>query len=163
MSEQESNFEITNENIDRQTVVKPLETKPKISFFPIIITATAIILGILSGKYLFNQNFNSALLKNNSSLTNNQPVSAKGIVVGSTDTKTFKDCAMGELIKNDGKITTEGSHKLLREGGESQSVYLTSSVVDLDQFIQKNVQVCGETNKAQKAGWLMDVGRVITQ
>ena len=79
-------------------------------------------------------------------------------VVGSKDTSIFKDQAVGVVEKNG--IDGEGTHKLIREGGPSQTVYLTSSVLDLDQFIGKKVKVWGETFAAQKAGWLMDVGRV---
>lgn len=82
----------------------------------------------------------------------------KGKEVGSTNLETFSDTATGVIEK--GGINGEGSHKLIREGGPSQTAYLTSSVVDLDQFAGKKVQVWGETFSAQKAGWLMDVGRV---
>lgn len=78
--------------------------------------------------------------------------------VGSTDTKTFRDSAEGTL--EEGGINGEGTHKLIRDGGPSQTVYLISSVVDLNEFVGKKVQVWGETIDAQKAGWLMDVGRV---
>lgn len=81
-----------------------------------------------------------------------------GAVFGVPDEKTFKDEVDGVLIK--GGISGEGSHTLLREGGVSQNVYLTSSVVDLDQFENMSVKVWGETFKGQKAGWLMDVGRL---
>jgi hypothetical protein len=81
-----------------------------------------------------------------------------GDVFGVQDEKTFKDSADGYLEA--GGVDGEGSHRLIREGGESQTVYLTSSVTDLDKFIGMNVKVWGETFKAQKAGWLMDVGRV---
>lgn len=80
--------------------------------------------------------------------------------VGIKDTRVFRDSAEGKIQVNDGKVTTEGSHKLIRPGGESQTAYLTSSVVDLDLFIGKCVEVWGETLKAEKAGWFMDVGRV---
>lgn len=83
---------------------------------------------------------------------------AAGTIFGSDDLKTFKDTTEG--ILKSGGIDGEGSHHLERPGGESQNVYLTSSIVDLDQFIDKKVKVWGETNKAKKAGWLMDVGRV---
>ncbi len=82
----------------------------------------------------------------------------KGEEVGSSDTKVFRDTASGVLEK--GGIDGEGTHKLIREGGPSHTVYLTSSVIDLDQFLGKKVQVWGETFKAQKAGWFMDVGRI---
>lgn len=81
-----------------------------------------------------------------------------GDVVGSADETVFKDNATGRLDR--GGIDGEGSHQLVREGGESQTAYLTSSVVDLEQFVGRKVQVWGETFAAQKAGWLMDVGRV---
>lgn len=82
----------------------------------------------------------------------------KGSEVGSADTQTFKDTATGVLEK--GGVDGEGTHKLIREGGPSQTAYLTSSVINLDQFIGKKIQVWGETFAGQKAGWLMDVGRV---
>lgn len=81
-----------------------------------------------------------------------------GDVFGVQDASTFKDSAEGYL--QDGGIGGEGSHQLLREGGISQTVVLTSSVTDLSKFTGMQVKVWGETFKAQKAGWLMDVGRV---
>lgn len=78
--------------------------------------------------------------------------------VGSTDTKTFRDAATG-VLKKDG-LNGEGTHQLIRDGGPSQTVYLLSSIVDLDQFEGKKIEVWGETIKAQKVPWLMDVGRV---
>lgn len=82
----------------------------------------------------------------------------EGEVFGSADETAFKDHAKGYLEK--GGLDGEGSHKLLRPGGESQTVYLTSSVTDLDTFDGMEVEIWGETFSGQKAGWLMDVGRV---
>jgi hypothetical protein len=82
---------------------------------------------------------------------------AAGTVLGRTD-GVFKDTAVGVVEKNDNG--GEGTHRLLREGGESQTVNLTSSVVDLEEFVGYKVEVKGETFAAQKAGWLMDVGVV---
>ncbi len=81
-----------------------------------------------------------------------------GDIFGVHDEKTFADNAQGYLAK--GGVDGEGSHQLLRAGGVSQTVYLTSSVTDLDKFVGMEVKVSGETFKGQKAGWLMDVGRV---
>lgn len=78
--------------------------------------------------------------------------------VGSTDTQTFRDSAQGTL--ESGGLNGEGTHKLVRDGGPNQTVYLISSIVDLDQYSGKKVQVWGETIKAQRAPWLMDVGRL---
>ena len=78
-------------------------------------------------------------------------------VIGSMDER-FKDEAEG--ILKQGGIDGEGTHYLERAGGASQYVYLTSLLIPLDDYVDKKVKVWGETNKAQKAGWLMDVGRL---
>ena len=83
---------------------------------------------------------------------------AKGKIFGSKDEKTFKDNAEGTLKV--GGIEGEGAYHLERPGGESQNVYLTSSIMDLSAFVGKKVKVWGETFAAEKAGWLMDVGRL---
>ncbi|MGE5041850.1 MAG: hypothetical protein ACM3IJ_03020 [Candidatus Levyibacteriota bacterium] len=80
-----------------------------------------------------------------------------GTVFGSPDTSAFKDSAEGVL--KEGGIDGEGAFHLERPGGDSQNVYLTSSVLDLSKLVGKKIKVWGETNSAQKAGWLMDVGR----
>jgi hypothetical protein len=85
-------------------------------------------------------------------------VVTSGKVVGSTDTKTFKDSAEGTIEK--GGFDGEGSHKLIRTGGPSQTAYLISSVVDLDQYAGKKVRVWGQTMAAKNVSWLMDVGKI---
>ena len=82
----------------------------------------------------------------------------KGNVFGIEGNWEMKIIPEGTLVK--GGIDGEGSHHLLREGGESQTVYLTSSIIDLSLFVDKQVKVWGQTFEAQKAGWLMDVGRL---
>ncbi len=79
---------------------------------------------------------------------------------GIEDKKTFKDSAEG--ILKEGGIDGEGNYHLSRPGGVSQNVYLTSTTVDLSQYVGKKIKVHGETFKGQKAGWLMDVGLVET-
>lgn len=119
-----------------------------------LILGGALIFGLLSG-FLLSQNKSGV-----SSVAKNGTVTSvqKGTVVGSEDTKTFKDQAVGIIKK--GGVDGEGAYHLVRPGGESQNVYLTSSIVDLSTFIDKKVKVWGQTQKAQVAGWLMDVGRV---
>ncbi len=70
----------------------------------------------------------------------------------------FTDKATG-VIKI-GSINGVGTHILEREGGISQRASLTSSVVDLDLFVDRKVQIQGETNSSDKTSWLMDVGAV---
>lgn len=77
---------------------------------------------------------------------------------GLSDEATFRDSAEGML--EEGGIDGEGTHRLVREGGSSQNVYLTSTVIDLQSFVGKEVTVWGETIAAQRAGWLMDVGKI---
>jgi hypothetical protein len=90
-------------------------------------------------------------------------VSFKGDQVteaGIADESQFPDKTQGVMEENDGSVTEEGTHMLVREGGPDQTAYLTSSVVDLNEFVGKKVEIWGETFTAQTAGWLMDVGYV---
>jgi hypothetical protein len=94
--------------------------------------------------------------------SSNIPESADAVevntVYGADDTVAFPNDVTGILVK--GGIEGEGSHHLVRPGGKDKYVYLTSSVVDLDLFVGAEIEVWGETFSAQRAGWLMDVGRV---
>jgi hypothetical protein len=81
-----------------------------------------------------------------------------GDIFGSADEKSFKDSATGVLEK--GGFNGEGTHSLIRTGGKSQTVYLTSTSIDLDTLVGNQITVWGQTFKGIKVGWLMDVGRV---
>jgi hypothetical protein len=124
-----------------------------------ILGAVAIIAGIGTGYGAFRLRAKSS---GESSPATTQQVAGDNVqagdVFGIKDDQTFKDSAEGYLEA--GGINGEGSHSLLREGGASQTVYLTSSITDLDKLVGMKVKVWGETFKGQKAGWLMDVGRV---
>lgn len=75
--------------------------------------------------------------------------------------QTFRDQTEGTVTRNDDLDKyAQGTHKLIRPGGESQTAYLTSSVLDLDQYLGKKVKVFGETFGSSQVGWLMDVGKV---
>lgn len=121
-----------------------------------IILIVAVILGVITG-YVFRS---AGTKGGNALISGNIEASqiTKGTVVGSDDTKTFKDVTQGALKK--GGIDGEGQYHLVRPGGDSQNVYLTSSSVDLSKFIDRKIKVWGQTQAAQHAGWLMDVGRV---
>jgi len=77
---------------------------------------------------------------------------------GVLDPKVKYDNATGVL--NEGGVGNEGTHHLVRDGGPTKTVYLTSSVIDLQSFVGKKVQVWGETLASKKAGWLMDVAKI---
>ena len=121
-----------------------------------IFLVIAIVLGGATG-YLLTNNKGSVGNALTSGAVNSSNIT-KGTVVGSNDTATFKDTASGTLAN--GGIDGEGQFHLVRPGGDSQNVYLVSSIVDLSKFVGKNIKVWGQTQSAQYAGWLMDVGRV---
>ena len=125
----------------------------------IIICSIAILAGVLTGFGAFKlQNKNGAVTQMENVTVETAAGVKNGDVFGVQDKDTFADNATGYIEA--GGISGEGSHKLLREGGDSQTVALTSSVVDLDKLVGFEVKLYGETHKAEKAGWFMDVGRV---
>lgn len=127
------------------------------SFFTKKLTVALVIVVILGGVSGYILAKKGSINKVTNETVSSSSIS-KGMVVGSDDTKIFKDTAEGVL--KGGGINGEGQFHLVRPGGDSQNVYLTSSTVDLSKFIAKKIKVWGETQKAQHAGWLMDVGRV---
>ncbi|MBU0978500.1 hypothetical protein KKF92_01590 [Patescibacteria group bacterium] len=154
----------TGRGADNHSSLHPIESNT-MKQAPKIITLVAIILAVSAGvatgfgSYrLSHQVGDSASFggKNIEQVATGQV--NNGDVFGAQDISLFKDQAEGYLEK--GGINGEGSHKLLRPGGISQTVYLTSSVTDLDKLTDTQVRVWGETFKGQQAGWLMDVGRV---
>jgi len=133
------------------------DRKLKEIIFPALLIAVVVGSGVLTG-FILSEKLSGGEISSKASFVVAPGAEKKGREVGSKDIKTFRDTAKGILEK--GGIDGEGSHKLIREGGPSQTVYLTSSIIDLDSFVGKKVQVWGETFSAQKAGWLMDVGRI---
>jgi hypothetical protein len=113
-----------------------------------------ILLGIGTGYLLSSQKMDTTYSASN--------VKTSG-ANGSINPKDALDpaCPVGSLEA--GGIGNEGTHKLIRDGGPSQTAYLISSVVDLDEYIGKKVRVCGATLAAKKAPWLMDVEKIAVQ
>ena len=149
-----------------KTAQEPITTDPKISQNPenissiftknlFIFLIVAMVMGGMTG-YILGSGKGSGNTLTSGTIDSSKV--SKGTVVGSSDIKTFKDTATGSL--KEGGIKGEGQFHLVRPGGSSQNVYLTSSSVDLSKFVGRKIKVWGETEKAQYAGWLMDVGRV---
>ena len=135
--------------LPEESIVQPVETdQKKMKIMIGGVYGLLALLGIGTG-YLLSQKI---------------PIAQKpgfintGKVVGTTDSKTFRDSAEG-TIEKDG-IEGEGTHKLIREEGPSQTAYLTSSLINLDDYVGKKVKVYGETFAAEKVSWLMDVGKI---
>ncbi len=150
--------------MEEQNLVKEFEESEKKPFLKEILLPAGIILAIILAGGLTGWFLNTKGRGGIDILPG--PIKEASTVIkgpkefGSKDTKAFPDNAVGKIEVNDSADVSEGSHKLLRPGGPSQTAYLTSSVVDLNQFLGKCVEIWGETFAAQKAGWLMDVGRV---
>lgn len=149
------------------------ETKPKTesnqsmsmnssSKLMVILAGLAIVAGVSTGFGAYKLQARSASTGTGPAGSNLQQVAGETIKVGDIfgikDDKTFKDSAEGYLTE--AGPDDEGSHLLLRAGGVSQTVHLTSSSTDLGKFVGMEIRVKGETFKGQKAGWLMDVGQV---
>lgn len=122
----------------------------------VIIGVLVAVLGTLTGWMLSKQGVGRSLL----GLSGQTAPGAKSGVneAGLADESTFKDSAEGKL--EEGGVNGEGTHHLTRDGGPSQNVYLTSTVINLQEFTGKKVMVWGQTIGARKAGWLMDVGKI---
>lgn len=122
------------------------------------VLVASVILGTSTG-YLLSKSNPTTAVGGTPPNGNNTPK------VAQQDSKTFKDYAEGTLQKRAAPKNPneyiEGTHMLIREG--SVPVALTSSVVDLSQYEGKKVKVFGETQKAIKEGWLMDIGKVETK
>jgi len=128
--------------------------------YPLIIVI-AIVVGFTISRFFPSQ---TETISQQDSFVNNQAAQIVegeeikvGVVYGNTS-QTFSDSAVG-IIK-EGGVNGEGTHTLDREGGVDQDAALTSSVIDLDLFVGKKVEVDGETNDSNKAGWFMDVGSI---
>jgi len=122
---------------------------------PILVVLLVAAAGIFSG-LVFSSRAKSEKQISAISKEENLPQEVK-----ESFSQTFKDQAEGVIEKND-KLEkySQGTHRLVRPGGEAQTAYLTSTVLDLDGYVGKKVKVFGETFGSSQVGWLMDVGKV---
>ena len=107
-------------------VMRDLEQKESsiLSRKLIIILLLVAVLGVGTG-YLISKKGQVFVGGGTVSLTKG----SSGNIIGSNDTKTFKDTTEG--ILKGGGIDGEGAYHQVRPGGDSKNVYLPSSVVDL--------------------------------
>lgn len=135
-----------------QKITKSFSFEPTIKKILLPVLLISIILGGLTGYFLSNRS---------ATPTTKAPTTEQA-KVPQQDTRTFRDFAEGIIRKRSESKSPdeyiEGTHLLEREG--AMPVALTSSVVDLSKYEDKKVKIFGETQKAIKEGWLMDVGRV---
>ena len=147
------NISCTMESSNNEKITRSLLSQDNPLRLFIIVIGVAVILGAITGYTLSNKGGGGLKTAGLGNQAAKNPES---------DTGTFRDFAEG-VIKprpepKDPEEYVEGTHLLEREG--AVSVALTSSVVDLSLYEGKKVKVLGETQKALKEGWLMDVGKV---
>ncbi|OGM22274.1 hypothetical protein A2691_00015 [Candidatus Woesebacteria bacterium RIFCSPHIGHO2_01_FULL_39_23] len=124
--------------------------------FPVLVSLTVLLMGTGTGWLLAGRP--GATLGQNTQKSQSELNLQSDMEAGIADEEAFPDTAEGEL--KEGGIKGEGTHQLDRGLGEEKNVYLTSTVINLDNFVGKKVQVWGQTVTAKYAGWLMDVGKI---
>lgn len=146
-----------SQNPQGSSSLRPVPAHGKLAkFLPIILILAIVGLGIGSGLVLASK-------KKAGQIETSASIDEEALSGEQKESfaQTFRDESEGVIEKNDALDKyAQGTHKLIRPGGESQTAYLTSSVLDLDQYIGKKVKVFGETFGSSQVGWLMDVGKV---
>lgn len=122
------------------------------TFFYLGISVLVVLGGIGTGWYLSGAKANFGQYSPNPTGIKTNETEA-----GISDVSGFQD-ATGTL--EEGGIEGEGTHHLTRDGGPSQTITLTSTVIDLESFVGKKVQIWGETSATKKAVWFMDVVKI---
>lgn len=142
----------------------PLRSSRPLSPLPVILI---LVLAVTSGFWLSRLSPSTPNSSSGQSSSDTQSLSADNIsstqdikinTIYGNSSANFKDSATGVIKK--GGINGEGTHTLERPGGVTQNAALTSSTLDLDLFVDRQVEVRGETNSSNKSGWLLDVGTV---
>jgi len=146
-------------NLVQEFPTEAKKTNWKGILIPSLVILAIVVVGTVTGYFLSRIGLTSGTTESTQLIGGAELIQGPN-EVGIKDEAAFKDTAQGKIEANDNGDIPEGSHKLLRPGGPSQTAYLTSSVLDLNQFKGKCVQIWGETFAGQEAGWLMDVGRI---
>jgi hypothetical protein len=137
----------------------PKMSKSKKGAVLMVVVGVLVILAGIGTGWLLSGKIKAGGQKSSSSGVKQVVDKSTGEVsVAGADESNFPDTAEGTL--KTGGIEGEGTHHLDRNMGPQKDVYLFSTSINLDDFVDKKVQVWGETVSGKKAGWLMDVGRV---
>ena len=156
----EEKSDVGQNTVSKQTaVVKGSDmglSKGKSVAINLLVAIVVVLMGTGTGYALSNLGGQAESVKNSGTA----PVEEESIKAGEfygekVEEDILPEPPMGVVLK--GGIEGEGSHRILRVGGPTQTVYLTSSFLDLDPYVNHKVKIWGETFQAQKASWLMDV------
>jgi len=160
-------MDIPNLAKDKQAIKPLIEPKVKLAkekitpLYLVIIAVSGIFISFWLSRFFPISTNTTTNLQSSQLLSTDKISDISDIEVGKVygDTNgTFSDTATGTIEK--GNINGVGTHILNREGGTSQRASLTSSIVDLDMFIDRLVEIKGETNASNKTSWLLDVGQI---
>jgi len=151
------NLKENNQNSTPQT------SQPKFPIYYLMVAFLGIFVAFWLSRFFpsSKSTSNNNQLSSQSLISSDQISGAASVEVGKSYGNlngNFTDKATG-IVKL-GSINGVGTHILEREGGISQRASLTSSVLDLDLFVDRKVQIQGETNSSDKTSWLLDVGAV---
>jgi len=134
----------------------PPSKRDKGKYLLVVAVLLVVSAGVVTGKLLAGR---EPAAKNTSS-----EVVVKGGEVQSeegVDVDVDRDADAAGILK-EGGIDGEGTHYLDREEelGPGKNVYLFSTSINLQNFVNKKVEVWGLTVSGKRSGWLMDVVKV---
>lgn len=125
----------------------------------VIVGIAIVLLGIGTGKVLAKSGPGSTL-PSGAQKADTPTITNSNTEAGISDVSSFADQQSPTGLLKEGGLKGDGNYHLERDGGPTQYVYLTSTVLDLGSFVGKKVQVWGQTISGKYAGWLMDVVKV---
>jgi hypothetical protein len=137
-----------------QTILRNLpQDGARSKFFNIFVAIIVVLGGVGTGWMLSGArvNFGGSKTPTSTGVKVNQNEA------GISDVSKYKDVTG---LLEEGGVNNEGTHHLTRDGGPSQTVVLASTVIDLQSFVGKKVQVWGDTQASKKAAWFMDVVKI---
>lgn len=147
------------DNSSSEKITQPIEPSTSgnklAKIVPVLLIIIVVVIGIATGFVLST--------KNKPSIAGKILLEGEGISpeIQENLSQTFSDEAQGVLEKNtELDRYAQGPWILIRPGGDDQRAFLTSTVLDLDEYIGKEVKVFGETFGSSQVGWLLDVGKV---
>ena len=143
----------------QKPMLKSFSNKPKRNVNPLatllVIGLVVILAGVGTGYAIAQSGGTGSPSSEATPSDTNLEANEAGI---SDESQFEEDAPEGILVE--GGLNGEGTHHIDRNAGPDKMVYLTSAVINLDNFVGKKVKVWGNTIAAQDAPWLMDVGKI---
>ena len=124
----------------------------------VVIAVVVVGLGVATGWFLSGTKAQSTTTTSGSQTKTSTSQTTSKDEEGQLDDSMDYQEVDGKLVE--GGIKGEGTHHIERDNNPSRYVYLSSTVIDLDKYIDKDVHVWGETISSVNAPWLMDVVKI---